>query len=87
MHAISLKLLEKLLNGSERCARALGLSRAAYLQKAIANVNRRARRKVMAAEMKRESRLVGSHSMRVNQDFAAIEHPFDDECSDSPTLD
>ncbi|HUY27650.1 MAG TPA: hypothetical protein VMV27_09540 [Candidatus Binataceae bacterium] len=79
MDAISLKLPEKLLKESGRYARALGLSRAAYLRQAIANMNREARSRILAEEMKRESRLVRSDSLRVNREFAALEHPFDDD--------
>lgn len=79
MEAISLKLPAKLLKESGRCARALGLSRAAYLRQAISNMNREASNKLLAEEMKRESRLVRANSMRVNREFAVIEHPFDDD--------
>lgn len=52
MQTISLKVSEKVLKETGRYACALGLSRAAYLRQAIANMNREARRKVMAEEMK-----------------------------------
>jgi metal-responsive CopG/Arc/MetJ family transcriptional regulator len=73
MESISLKLPEKLLEASDRCARALGIPRAEYIRRAIAQMNREAETRARADRMARVSRKVRKGSMRANAEFAAIE--------------
>ena len=72
VEAISLKLPEELLKESNRYARKLGISRAAYLREAIERMNREARGRIRAERLKRESLLTRAESMRVNREFEAI---------------
>jgi metal-responsive CopG/Arc/MetJ family transcriptional regulator len=74
MESISLKLPEDLLETSGRCAAALRMSRAAYLRQAIDQMNRDTVRQLRAKRMAEASRKVRKESMRVNAEFAAIEH-------------
>jgi len=73
MESISLKLPEKLLAASDRCARALGIPRAEYIRRAVEQMNRDAEARARAERMARVSRKVRKESMRVNADFASIE--------------
>jgi hypothetical protein len=74
MESVSLKLPEKLLETSERCARALGISRAEYIHRAIERMNREtSEAPIRAEQMPRASRKVRKESMQVNAEFAAIE--------------
>ncbi len=74
MESISLKLPEDLLEASDRCAKALGVPRAEYIRRALERMNREAELRARAARMARASRKVRRGSMRVNAEFAAIEH-------------
>ena len=74
MVAISLKLPDQLLAQSAKCAQALGLTRAEYVRRAIERLNRETDLKLRAQRMAEASRLVRGESMRVNAEFAAIEH-------------
>ena len=73
MRAISLKLPDELVEASEECARALRLSRAAYIRRAIERMNRETWRQLRAVRLAESSRKVREESMRVNAEFAAIE--------------
>jgi len=73
MGAISLKLPDELLETSGRCARALRLSRAEYIRRAVDRMNRETRRRLRAERLAELSRRVRKESMRVNAEFAAIE--------------
>ena len=74
MESISLKLPQEMLETSERCARALGISRAEYIRRAIERMNRQTTQaRARATQMARASRKVRKESMRVNAEFAAIE--------------
>ena len=79
MVAISLKLPEELVEASGECARALGLSRAAYIRRAIERMNRETRAQVRAARLAEASRRVREESMRVNAESAAVERDPDAE--------
>jgi metal-responsive CopG/Arc/MetJ family transcriptional regulator len=72
MESISLKLPKNLLETTDRCARALGITRAEYIRRAIERMNR-AEARVRAERMARASRKVRRESMRVNAEFAVIE--------------
>jgi metal-responsive CopG/Arc/MetJ family transcriptional regulator len=73
MKSISLKVQEELLETSDRCARALGISRTEYIRRAIERMNREAEAGSRAERMSRASRKARKESMRVNAEFAAIE--------------
>ena len=79
MGAISLKLPDDLAKASGECARALHLSRAEYIRRAIERMNRetraqlRARRVAEVSRKVQEDRKVREDSMRVNAEFAAVE--------------
>jgi metal-responsive CopG/Arc/MetJ family transcriptional regulator len=73
VESISLKLTAALLKTSDRCARALGISRAEYIRRAIENMNRESDARARAARLAEASRKVRKESMRVNVEFATIE--------------
>jgi len=73
MESISLKLPQELLETSERRARALGISRAEYIRRAIERMNRETPARSRAERMALASRKVRKESMRVNAEFSAIE--------------
>jgi predicted transcriptional regulator len=73
MPAISLKLPDDLLERSGECARALRLTRAEYIRRAIERMNRETRELRRAQRLREASRRVRDESMRVNAEFAAIE--------------
>ena len=74
MSAISLKLPDDLLTASGECAAALRLSRAEYIRRAVERMNRETRAQLRAERLADVSRRVREESMRVNAEFAAIEH-------------
>ena len=78
MEAISLKLPEELLRASGRCARALKLSRAEYLRRAIDKMNREAEARLRAKRMAAASLKVRRQSLEVNAEFSRIESDPDD---------
>ena len=73
MEAISLKLPSGLIEQSAKCAKALGISRAEYIRRAIEKMNHEAAAAARAARMKRVSMKVRKESMRVNAEFARFE--------------
>jgi len=79
MGAVSLKLPDQLLERSGECARALRLSRAAYIRRAIERMNGETRAQLRAKRLAEVSRKVRDESMRVNAEFAAIERDVDAE--------
>ena len=74
MRAISLKLSGELLQASSRCAAALGMTRAEYIRRAVEDMNRRQREEARARRLTEASHRVRKESMRVNAEFAAVEH-------------
>lgn len=74
MGAILLKLSDDLLRASTRCAEAAHLSRAAYIRRAIERMNREVQAQLRARRLAEVSRRVRAESMRVNAEFAAVEH-------------
>lgn len=79
MGAISLKLSDELVEASGECARALRLSRAAYIRHAVERMNRETRAQLRAKRLAEVSRRVQEESMRVNAEFAAVERDPDAE--------
>jgi hypothetical protein len=74
MAAISLKLTDALLEASGRCAKALRLSRAEYIRRAVERMNKETRAQMRARRLAELSRRVRRESMRVNREFQGIEH-------------
>ena len=74
MGAISLKLPDSLLEASGQCAGALRVSRAEYIRRAIEQMNRDTRSQMRAQHLAAVSKRVRKESMRVNAEFAKIEH-------------
>lgn len=73
MSAISLKLPDELLEASVECAAALQLSRAEYIRRAIMRMNQETHQQLRAKRLAAVSHKVRKESMRVNEEFAAIE--------------
>jgi predicted transcriptional regulator len=73
MGAILLKLPDDLVETSGRYAAALRVSRAAYIRRAIEQMNRETRAQLRAKKLAEASKKVRKESMRVNAEFAAIE--------------
>jgi metal-responsive CopG/Arc/MetJ family transcriptional regulator len=74
LKAISLKLPDELLEASAKCAHALGVSRAEYIRGAIQRVNHETRARLRAQRLAEVSHKVRAESMRVNAEFAVVEH-------------
>lgn len=83
MSTISLTVPEDLLADSGACARALQLSRAEYIRQAIDQMNRETRAQLRASRLADLSRRVRAESMRVNDEFAAID--LDPDAGDAPS--
>ena len=73
MQAISLKLPEDPLEDSARCAEALKMTRAAYVRRAIEQMNHTTNSKIRGERLAAASRKVRKESGRVNAEFAAID--------------
>lgn len=73
MDSISLKLPAQLLERSGRYAKAIRMSRAEYIRRAIERMNRDTEAQLRAQRMAAASRRVAKESMKVNTEFAAIE--------------
>ena len=74
MRSIAMKIPEDLLRESSRLADRLRISRAEYIRMAIRRMNRKTDAKLRAERLAEVSRRVRDESMRVNVEFAAIEH-------------
>ena len=77
MVAISLKLPDDLVHASGESAKALHLTRAEYIRRAIEEMNRKTGAELRARRMAAASLKVRAESMRVNAEFAAIEEDVD----------
>ncbi len=73
MEAISLTLPGHLLEATLRCARLLGLSRDAYIRRAIERMNQDTRTGLRAERLAAASKNVRKESMKVSAEFATIE--------------
>jgi hypothetical protein len=73
MGTISLKLSDDLLNESGEFAKALHISRAEYIRRAVDRMNRETQAGLRAKRLAEVSRKVRKESMRVNAEFAAFE--------------
>jgi metal-responsive CopG/Arc/MetJ family transcriptional regulator len=72
--AVSLRLPEELLKESDECAMALGISRAEYILRAIQRMNRESKTEALEVRLADASHRARKKSMRVNAEFARIEH-------------
>ena len=77
MAAISLKLSDDLLESAGRCASRLKLTRAEYIRRAVEAMNRDTTARARSRRLADASRRVRGESMRVNAQFASIEHDVD----------
>lgn len=73
MQAISLKLPADVLEASRRHAKALQISRAEYMRRAIQNMNRKTRQEIRARRLATASHKVRGESLEVNAEFARVE--------------
>jgi len=73
MGAISLRLSDELAAVSGECARALRVSRAEYIRRAIEQMNRETLTQLRARRLAEVSDRVRAESLWVNAEFAAIE--------------
>jgi len=74
VRTISLNLPEDLLEASTRYSTALRLTRAEYIRHAIEQMNRRIDADVRARRMRAASLKCREEDLKVNAEFAAIEH-------------
>ena len=74
MGAISLELPDDLAQATHECAEALHLSRAEYIRRAVERMNRDARAQLRATRLAAVSLRVRGETMRINAEFAVIEH-------------
>ncbi len=79
MKAISLKLPDDLVKASGEYAQVLRLSRAEYIRRAIEQMNQQTWMQLRAKRLAEASHKVRDESMRVNDEFAAIEQDPDAE--------
>ncbi len=73
MRAISLKVSDAALVEAGRMAKSLGVSRAAYIRRAIDRYNEEAAAALRDRRLTAASHKVRAESMRINAEFAAIE--------------
>jgi metal-responsive CopG/Arc/MetJ family transcriptional regulator len=73
MGVISVTLPDDLLEASDRYAKALGMSRAEYIRRAIERMNRDTHARLRAERLAEISKKVRAESLRVNEEFAAVE--------------
>jgi len=73
MRAISLNLPEDLLGPASRYADALGIPRAEYIRRAIADMNRRSEAELRAVRLAESSLRVRDESMRVLEEFSEVD--------------
>jgi len=74
MSTISITLPDTLLKTSTKLAESLHLSRAAYIRRSIERMNRETEQRMRAERMMRASLKVRKESMKVNTEFASVEH-------------
>lgn len=73
MKSISLKLKEELLLETDAILDELEQSRNKYINEALDFYNRYQRRKLIAAQLEKESALVSEDSLEVLEEFEALE--------------
>ena len=70
---ISLKIEEKELGKVDHSAQSAGVSRNAYINKALRFFNHLYERRLLAGELRRESEAVGQESMAALREFERIQ--------------
>ncbi len=73
MSVISIRLPDALLDETGRCAEALRVPRTEYIRRAILAMNQHTARELRRQRLFEASRRVREESLRVNEEFAAIE--------------
>ena len=73
MRAISVKISETELQEASHLADSLGISRAAYIRRAVARFNQDTADDIRDRRLAEASHKVRDESMRINAEFAAIE--------------
>jgi hypothetical protein len=76
MKSISLDLPTELLKATDRCSRALGITRAEYFRRSIARMNRQAGAAIRTRRIQRAARKCFAADLKVTSEFAALEHSF-----------
>lgn len=71
--AISLKINDKLFREAENLIHKTHVPRNSYINEAIKYYNRLVKRKLLKLLYRKESSLVGAHSLAINKDFQEIE--------------
>ena len=74
MEMLSLQMPEELLKTTRRCAKSLHVSRATYIRCAIERMNRQTQVQLRGNRQAEASKKARKESLRVNREFAAIEH-------------
>lgn len=73
MKSLSLKLQDAIFSETEMLAGTLKKNRNAYMNDALAFYNRYQKRRLLAAQLRRESALVADSTLEVLAEFEAIE--------------
>ena len=71
--AISLKINDMIFKETEELLQKTQVPRNSYINEAIKYYNRLIRRKLLKRQYKKESSMVGGHSLEINQEFQEIE--------------
>ena len=74
MEMLSLQMPEELLKTIRRCAKSFHVSRATYIRCAIERMNRQTQVQLWDKRLTEASKKVRKESLRINSEFAAIEH-------------
>ncbi len=78
VRTISLNLPEDLLVASGRYSAALRLTRAEYIRKAVEQLNQQIDAELRSRRMRQASLKCREADLKVNAEFAAMEHDFED---------
>jgi predicted transcriptional regulator len=73
MGTVSLRIDDDLLEEANRTAKALHMSRAEYVRKAIIEMNEKITEELKRQRIQQASRKVREESMKINREFAAFE--------------
>lgn len=74
MKTVSLKIDSSIFEEAEKILKNTNISRNRYINDALDYYNKIQKRKYLEKKLKAESLLVGEESMKVNQEFDAIEY-------------
>ncbi len=76
MKNISLKLQEKVLQDTDRLLQHLKMSRNRYINEAVEFYNKHQKKKLIEAQLIRESKIVAKDSMEVLKEFEKLEDDY-----------